>query len=113
MNYEMGQDNPDIHFGKAIIKVGVFIDQMLFWHRFDGDLTEAKQFVAIHIAYLQKQLQQKNILRNIDIELVVNHFSIAPFYETHKWDMFTYNRKFCRWVSKSEYYSDINILLSG
>jgi radical SAM superfamily enzyme with C-terminal helix-hairpin-helix motif len=112
--YDQIPDQPNVNFGRAVIKISVFVDEMLFIHRLSGDLNETKNFVGIHIAYLQKQLQQNIILKHINIELVVVHFSVAPFYDTHSWDTFKFLNRFCRWArTNSSQFSDVNILLTG
>ena len=107
-------DDPNVNFGRGLVKLSVFVDEMLFRHRFSSDLTQAKQFVAINIGFLKKQLKQQKIAKHIDFEVVVNHFEVAPFYDTHEWQITTYLTKFCEWVRSDEKrYGDANIILSG
>ena len=90
------------------------MDEPLFRYRFHSDMTEAKEFVAINVAYLQKQLQHKNMLRNVDFRVVIVHFSVAPFLDTHEWSIVEYLQHFCNWVKfNTTNYSHVNVLLSG
>ena len=116
IDYKNYTDHPDIYFGLAVVKVAFYIDEMLFRHRLSSNMTEAKNFVAIHVGYLQKQLHQVNMMKHIKFDVVVVHFGIAPFYDTHEWTIRKYLRIFCQWARANKdlnIYPDVNILLSG
>ncbi|XP_054157677.1 A disintegrin and metalloproteinase with thrombospondin motifs adt-1-like [Oppia nitens] len=104
-------DEPDIDFGEAFIKVAVYLDQSLFKYRFRSNLNQAKQFVVLHMAYLEKQLRQPNLMRHIRINLVIRHFEIAPFNQLNTnirpylWDL-------CKWAEINEE-SNVNVFFAG
>jgi hypothetical protein len=71
-------DNPNINFGKAIIEVVVYIDESMFKHKFKGHMTLIPCYITIMVAYLQKQLLERNIKKHMKINLTVKHLRVAP-----------------------------------
>jgi len=42
------------------------------------------RYLKINFAYLQKQLLQRNLDKHIQIKIVMTHFEVTPFCETHQ-----------------------------
>ncbi|CAG2109423.1 unnamed protein product, partial [Medioppia subpectinata] len=90
-------DKPSQNFGLVTLNISVSIDELLFRHRFGLDMKFAEEFAVIHMAFLQKLLNQRNLIDVINITIVITDFSIAPYYETHNWSTTDYLQHFCRW----------------
>ena len=111
-------DDPNIMFQPGTIYLAIFMDHLLFDHQFQSNETLAKQFVAIHVAYIQKQLYQWKVSKHILIKLVVSHFGVVPFNQTHTMSTSQYLSKFCKWTnlkinSQMNEIADLKILFSG
>ncbi len=104
-------DDPNINFGKAIIEVAVYIDESMFKHKFGEDMTLISRYVTIMLAYLQKQLLQRNIEKHIKIKLIVKHFGVAPFNVVHNMTTGQYLLRFCQW-KQSQAKADVSILFT-
>src|SRR5258707_984340 len=108
-------ENPNLYLGNARIKIAIFVDQILFRHKFNGDLSATKQFVVINIAHLERQLKTPKMLQNINISLVIVHFQVTHFYNTIQWDVSEYLYQFCRYANNRDTGSmaDVNIMFTG
>jgi hypothetical protein len=104
-------DDPNINFGKAIIEVAVYIDESMFKHKFGEDMTLISRYVTIMLAYLQKQLLQRNIEKHIKIKLIVKYFGVAPFDVVHNMTTGQYLLHFCQW-KQSQAKADVSILFT-
>jgi hypothetical protein len=104
-------DDPNINFGKATIEVAVYIDESMFKHKFGGDMTLISRYVTIMLAYLQKQLLQRDIEKHIKIKLIIKHFGVAPFNVVHNMTAGQYLFRFCQW-RRNQTKADVSILFT-